>query len=470
MKTIRQRITRPLIWSAILVPLAVLLVFNGIMRVYLTTAARDDLKTTTAVIETLVRDQLKDLQQENNGSLNQSALNTLSSIRSIVRSASRATGTDLLVIDRNGSIIFPKDTGQLGLTETALTRLKNQITDLTSGEVETLTTVSGQYFYQGFALRPANPEKSPWVICLASFDPTRGFLLITNLVLLGILLIGSLFGIMVTVRTARRISLPLKRLHQFADQVALGNFASDEPDRFCREVADLQRQMNAMAADLAQSDQLQKTFLQNASHELRTPLMAIQGYAEGLQSGVVTDVAKAAGIICDESRRLNRLVASLLTLSRIESQTGHVTLSPVNLNDWLLDQVQRAQGLVIGTDVTIRLVSPANIIIIKTDEELLGQAVGNILANAARFARQTVTVTCGRDAVSAWIAIADDGPGIAAVDLPHIFDRFYKGTRGQFGLGLAIASSAVAALHGELSARNAADGGAVFTIGISSVN
>ncbi|HEY5466952.1 MAG TPA: sensor histidine kinase, partial [Clostridia bacterium] len=95
---------------------------------------------------------------------------------------------------------------------------------------------------------------------------------------------------------------------------------------------------------------------------------------------------------------------------------------------------------------------------------LLAQAVTNILTNAVRYARETILVQIHTDAGSACISIQDDGPGIAYEDLPHLFDRFYKGNKGQFGLGLAIAHSAVTAMNGVLTVENASPGGAVFRI------
>lgn len=99
------------------------------------------------------------------------------------------------------------------------------------------------------------------------------------------------------------------------------------------------------------------------------------------------------------------------------------------------------------------------------DERLLDQSVGNILANCLRYARRVLTVSLRAESGRVCIRIADDGSGISPADLPHLFERFYKGGGGHAGLGLAIARAAVSLMGGTLTAQNDAQtGGAVFLL------
>jgi two-component system, OmpR family, sensor histidine kinase CssS len=471
MKRISQRITWPVIISSILIPLLIILVFNAVMRVYMLSTARRDLKETAAVTQSLIRQQMKSMDDSSAESDSMAA--RLASIQPLIRTTSNLSGTDLMLINAKKEIVFPAKISELGLSTRNLARLNRLFSHgLTAGRIETMATLNGQLLFLGYPLAESLPDRSLWVIYLIRYSPTRGMLLITNLILAGVLLAGSISSILLIRHTARRISKSLRQLCQFTDQVGGGIFPETKPDLYCQEVAELELQFNKMAQRLDHADKTQKTFLQNASHELRTPLQTIQGYAEGLEKGIWPDVPKAAGIIRAESRRLNQLVESLLTLYRIENQSDHPNLIRLNLANWLQDQLQRYRGLAASQDkcIEIRLLIPDADLVVLTDENLLGQAVANIMANAVRYARQVIRIIPQADAESVWLTFQDDGPGITPEDLPHLFERFYKGRNGQFGLGLAIAHSAVSALKGEMIAENSPDGGAIFRIGLPRAN
>jgi signal transduction histidine kinase len=224
--------------------------------------------------------------------------------------------------------------------------------------------------------------------------------------------------------------------------------------------------LSDMSAKINGYDKAQKTFLQNASHELKTPLMSIQGYAEGISGGILPDVKHAADIIGGESKRLNTLVEELLTLSRIESQTYAKELVLCNLADMLKEYAQRLGGFAAKMNRTLTLDLPKEPVMVYADDVLLSQAVMNITSNCLRYAKTQARIALIRRGEFAAVRITDDGSGIAPEDLPHIFERFYKGKGGNFGLGLAIAKSAVEFMGGTVSAYNS-DNGAVFEVRLS---
>lgn len=100
------------------------------------------------------------------------------------------------------------------------------------------------------------------------------------------------------------------------------------------------------------------------------------------------------------------------------------------------------------------------------EEELLGKILENLLTNAIRYAKTTVTISVNSEEKQVAISVSDDGDGIDEKDLPHLFERCYKGRGGNFGIGLAIAHSAAEKMEGSLSAENRANGGAVFTLAL----
>ena len=193
--------------------------------------------------------------------------------------------------------------------------------------------------------------------------------------------------------------------------------------------------------------------------------MSIQGYAEGIENDVFSDPKEAASVIKKESLRLNKLVTELLTLSRIENHTYVHELQVYNISDLMLDYIQRVNGLLINRNLKLVTKFSENMYAC-IDEGLFSQTIINIISNAIRYAGTTITISTyleKTDGAAMVVAeIADDGEGIEEEELPHLFERFYKGKKGNFGLGLAISKSAVESMGGSLSALNR--GGAVFLL------
>ena len=208
----------------------------------------------------------------------------------------------------------------------------------------------------------------------------------------------------------------------------------------------------------------QQTFFQNASHELKTPLMAIQGYAEGIQAGVM-DAASAAEVILAESDRMTELVDELLDISKIDMGRQRLTLSEMDIRELLYDSIRAVEPTAAAGGITITPDFPETPIMVSCDDTRLRRAVTNILSNGVRYARSELCLTCRTEKRHATIRIQDNGDGIAEADLPHIFDRFYMGKSGKSGIGLALTKE-IAHLHkGTIRAYNG-DGGAVFEITI----
>ena len=215
--------------------------------------------------------------------------------------------------------------------------------------------------------------------------------------------------------------------------------------------------------DIEKEAERQQTFFQNASHELKTPLMAIQGYAEGIQAGVM-DAGDAADVILEESDRMAELVEELLDISKIDMGRQRLTLSETDIRELLYDGI-RAVEPTAASSIAIVPDFPEEPIIVKCDDVQLRRAVTNILSNGLRYARSELCLTCRTDKRHMTIRIQDDGDGIAEEDLPHIFDRFYMGKSGKSGIGLALTKEIVHLHRGTIRAYNG-DSGAVFEISI----
>ena len=214
--------------------------------------------------------------------------------------------------------------------------------------------------------------------------------------------------------------------------------------------------------DIEKEAERQQTFFQNASHELKTPLMAIQGYAEGIQAGVM-DTGSAAEVILEESDRMTELVEELLDISKIDMGRQPLTLSETDIRELLYDSIRAVEPAAAASGITIAPDFPEEPVMVKCDDTQMRRAVTNILTNGLRYARSKLCLTCRPDKRNVIIRIQDDGDGIAEGDLPHIFERFYMGKSGKSGIGLALTKEIVHLHRGTIRAYNG-DSGAVFEI------
>ena len=216
--------------------------------------------------------------------------------------------------------------------------------------------------------------------------------------------------------------------------------------------------------DIEKEAERQQTFFQNASHELKTPLMAIQGYAEGIQAGVM-DTDSASEVILAESDRMTELVEELLDISKIDMGRQPLILSETDIRELLYDGIRAVEPAAAASGITIAPDFPEEPIMVKCDDTQMRRAVTNILTNGVRYARSELRLTCRAYRRQVTIQIQDDGDGIAEEDLPHIFDRFYMGRSGKTGIGLALTKEIVHLHKGTIRAYNG-DAGAVFEISI----
>jgi two-component system sensor histidine kinase KdpD len=236
----------------------------------------------------------------------------------------------------------------------------------------------------------------------------------------------------------------------------------------------------------AEADRLRSALLTSISHDLKTPLAAILGAAgmlrdppEGLAK---EDEAELLGTVVDESERLNRFIANLLDMTRIESGAMAPNAGLNFVGDIVGTALQRTQKITAGHAVAVDI--PADLPMINVDPVLFEQVLFNLIDNAAKYAPEGTTIGLKGwvDSASVVLQVIDEGPGIPAEDLERVFDSFYRvrkvdQVRAGTGLGLSICRGFVEAMGGTISAANRQDrSGALFTIrmplpsGVSDLN
>lgn len=277
------------------------------------------------------------------------------------------------------------------------------------------------------------------------------------------LAIGLVVAIVGGTLLARLLSRPLTETAAAARRLAAGERGVRMPVAPTTEVADVTAALSALDTALAASEGRQREFLLSISHELRTPLTAVRGYAEALSDGLIDDPAAVGRTLVAETERIDRFVADLLELARLEADDFSIDVTTFSLAA-LLQEVVAAWGgraAVLGSDVS----AGSTIGSATTDRGRLRQVIDGLVENALR-AGGSVEVR-GSDGV---VEVIDDGPGLGEGDLGNAFER--GALRGRYrdirpvgtGLGLSIAARLIDRLGGTITVANRPEGGAMFTV------
>jgi two-component system sensor histidine kinase KdpD len=223
-----------------------------------------------------------------------------------------------------------------------------------------------------------------------------------------------------------------------------------------------------------ETDRLRSALLTSISHDLKTPLASILGAAgtlrdlgEKLSDAEKTDLLAT---IIDESERLNRFIANLLDMTKLESGAVMPNTSLHDLGEIVGSALRRASKILARHRVELEFAP--DLPMLELDAVLFEQVLFNLLDNAAKYAppETTIRILGWRESGTVYVQILDEGRGIPLADLEHIFDKFYRAQKGDHvragtGLGLAISRGFVEAMHGTIVAGNRTDrSGAVFTI------
>lgn len=485
--SIRTKILIPYVFTIIGIPAVIFAAFQIFMNFSISQIATTELdniyQTTTALIDNRVVEGTSGTE-----GANESAANLIRELKAVLTAAKMTANTKFYLFDEDMKLLFPQtphrsafSNTEQGVDEGLLLLLSDNRQLIQEEQITKLKSSGDVYFVTGKQLTYLN-DKLVLNIVMVNQQKELYQLLSNMDVVLGVVaLVASIIGCILAFLRAHDISRATRRLCNNAQEIGSGNFIQSEPDRKeIKEIADLSISLNEMSNRLKQYDETQKSFLQNVSHELRTPLMSIQGYAEGIEYHVFDDVEHAASIISDESKRMTSLVEELLTLSRLETETIHVNMQHMELNELLGTFIERMNGLTLLKDVQIQLIPLSVPTHVYVDEVLLSQAITNIVGNGVRHAVHQVVLEVLRlprtdeelpsgcflsEHVSfsrsemVMIRIWDDGEGFATEDLPYLFERFYKGKGGKFGIGLAIAKSSVEKMGGQIRAYNLEENG-----------
>lgn len=257
-----------------------------------------------------------------------------------------------------------------------------------------------------------------------------------------------------------KIISPIKDVSKAARSFAAGNMNVRVPVAGRDEVAELATAFNNMAGSISSMEETRRTFLANVSHDLRTPMTTISGFVDNILDGVIKpeDQEHYLRVVSSETKRLSRLVQQLLDISRIESGSRKFTMTTFDICEMARQIIISFETKIEQKKLDVEFNCMSDNMYVSADRDAIYQILYNICDNGIKFAREggkyrvSITQRGGKD----YVSVYDEGIGIPEEDLPHVFDRFYKGDKSRgmdktgVGLGMYIAKTIIDAHNEEI--------------------
>ena len=360
-----------------------------------------------------------------------------------------------LIFNSKQKLVFPQSSNDQNIYPISALeeqcRRMIQSGELISGKTSRILLSEDFWYISMYVFPSSTPVRAKYFVSVVQIPDSSVFWNYTWKLYLAILLASVFLSSFLVWGIARTISVPIQHLCLQIQRINGETDAQIQDSYSLNELEALKRSYNQMEEMIRRSEEEKRQFFQNASHDLKTPLASITGYSQGIVSNVIKDHQKAANIILSESLRMTDLVESILSLSKMDSHTFDLHPTDLEVMEFLDECVDIMST--IRRDCVIHLEAERPLMI-RTDPELLKRVIQNILSNCLRYADHEILIRMSTDGNSLILLIQDDGPGFLEKDLPHIFERFYKGNGGKNGIGLSIVWTGIHYLGGSITAGN----------------
>lgn len=370
---------------------------------------------------------------------------------------------DILIVDTAGRVLLSSDNVAIAtpvVPQAALSQMNESYFSVSN--------VSG--LFEDVHYTAAEPILMPDGVCIGYTlmampadglldymqDTFRTYLMSAMLVLL----VGSVFVYLLTYRTAK----PLREMAVATRRFAEGDFSYRVKVNGKDEIAELATALNSMAVSLSATENMSRSFVANVSHELKTPMTTISGFVDGILDGTIQPDRQAhyLRIVSDETKRLSRLVKSMLELSRIDNGTVSLKPTTFDLTDTVCSTLLSFETRIEEKNVSISGLSECPRVPVNADYDLLTQVVYNLLDNAVKFVDEggDIAIDLQQADGRVYCAVRNTGAGLSGEEMPRVFERFYKTDRSRsldktgVGLGLYIVKTVINLHGGEIYVRS----------------
>ena len=394
--------------------------------------------------------------------------------------AASVSGTDAVICDIDGTLLLCSDApmGCEHQGKQISAAFVQQV--LTSGSVANTGTVSGLYntsrYIVAVPVEAQNGEAVGIVILSAPITDTSRVLSRITSTYIYVSAGTILFSLFVMIIIARKQTTPLKEMANAA--VAFGHGDMSARVRVNKydplEVQEMAIAFNNMAISLEKSESQRTEFVANVSHELKTPMTVIGGYVDGILDGTIPPERHKhyMQIVSDETKRLSRLVRSMLEISRLQAQEGipEEKKTRFDVGECAGQVLLTFEQKIVEKELDVDVQLPENPLFTQANQDAIMQVLYNLMDNAVKFSPQKGYVGLSVEDVGDKIrvTVANDGPDIPAEELPLLFDRFHKLDKSRnreqagWGLGLYIVKTIVCS-HGEDISVTSQNGRTAFT-------
>ena len=403
--------------------------------------------------------------------------------------ASRVSGADAIICDSTGKLLLCSDApfgcehqGKVIRSSEYLVRVAEE------GCIVSVGYIHGLYTDRRYMVSmpiPYEVNGAPVGYVIASTPGTQilavlerisdTYLIISLLVVLVAVMIMSLY--------ARRSSAPLRDMARVASAFGHGDLSvrAKVTEEDPQEVQELAIAFNNMASSLEKSEYQRKEFVANVSHELKTPMTTIGGYIDGILDGTVPQEKQRyyMQIVSDETKRLSRLVRSMLDISRLQAQEGipESRKQQFDVTEQAGQVLLTFEKKITDKNIDVLVDMPEHSVETFADPDAITQVIYNLVDNAVKFCPEggRLGLTVREAEGKIYISVSNDGQTIPAQELPLVFDRFHKldksrsQNREGWGLGLYIVKTLVTS-HGENISVSSRDGKTEFTFTLPAVN
>ena len=400
--------------------------------------------------------------------------------------AAQVSDSDAIICDSTGKVILCSD-ALFGCNHQGLRVDKAYLQKVLDAGGDTVTGVIKDLYsdHRYFVLTPISTSSGTGGIVIVS-TPTASTTQILNRIS-NIFLTAAVFVVLISVLAvsvfARRESRPLRDMARAATAFGHGNLEArvKVEDGYSEEMEELAVAFNNMASSLQKSEYQRQEFVANVSHELKTPMTTISGYIDGILDGTIPESRREhyLCIVSDETKRLSRLVRSMLDISQLQKEEGIPEEKKMHFD------LEECAGQVLVTfekkindkGINVDVNMPEHPVYTIANRDYITQVIYNLIDNAVKFCPTggTLGLTIREGSSKAYVSVSNDGDTIPPEELPLVFDRFHKldksrsQNRDGWGLGLYIVKTIVCS-HGENISVTSRDGKTEFTFTMPLVN
>ena len=442
--------------------------FQWLVKDYLTDSAMDGLKSDAAVIAELVRSAYSD--EPMSGRDFNIALSVAFSV----------SGADAVICDDSGILVMCARS-PLGCEHQGLKVSDEYVRRVfQSGCLTDVGVIRGLYedmrYVVALPILSSSNQRLGIVIASAPMESTLLVLRKISEIFLWVSILVVIVAVVLMTVFARKQSTPLRDMARAARDFGHGQFhARVETDgKGTQEVEELALAFNNMASSLQKSEYQRQEFVANVSHELKTPMTTISGYIDGILDGTIPPERSRhyLKVVSDETKRLNRLVRSMLDISRLQDQGGipEEQKSRFDLSECVGQVLITFEQKITEKELDVQVEFPEHPVFTYACQDYVTQVVYNLVDNAVKFCPSggKLGISVREGGKKAFVAVSNEGQTIPAEELPLVFDRFHKidksrsKNRDSWGLGLYIVKTIVCS-HGENISVTSRDGLTTFT-------